>query len=315
LAMLAYGDFAKVRSVLEFLGTYQDITGKIAHEITTSGHVHYDAADATPLYIILMGRYLRASGDKRFVRQEFPRLREAIDFCFSTDTDGDHLIENTNVGHGWIESGPLFPTHAELYLNACWCTALEEAAFVAERLKRKEAVRGWRLEAKRIRRIINERFWNPATGFYNFARNADGTFNTARTILPTVAMYLGLTDPEKATQCLREIASEKFSSDWGVRMIANDDPMYNPEGYHYGSIWPLFTGWTALAELKYGLREEALKHLTDTLMLSKRFALGYIPEVLHGERRELAGVCPHQAWSEALAVLGMIEMGRARNRT
>ncbi|HCV42249.1 MAG TPA: hypothetical protein DGH68_02105 [Bacteroidetes bacterium] len=308
LAMLAYGDVAKVSGVLEFLGSYQDITGKIAHEITTSGHVHYDAADATPLYIVLMGRYLRTSNDKQFVRREFPRLLKALEFCFSTDTDGDHLIENTDIGHGWIEGGPLFPSHAELYLNACWAAALEEASYIAKQIKMSKNQRAWNREAAQIKRIINQEFWNPETEWFNFARNADGTFNTAQTILPTVAMYFGLTDPRKTKQCLREIASEAFSTGWGARMIANNDPMYKPEGYHYGSIWPLFTGWTALAELRHGLREEGLRHLRATLMLYKKFALGYIPEVLHGERCEPAGVCPHQAWSEALAVLGVLNV-------
>jgi hypothetical protein len=306
LALLAYGDHTKVRAVLEFLGSYQDITGKIAHEITSSGRVHYDAADATPLYIVLMGRYLRASGDKKFVRQQFPRLLKAIDFCFSIDTDGDHLIENTNVGHGWIEGGPLFPVHAELYLNACWAAALEEATYIAKRMKKGKEQMMWNKEARKIKRIINEQFWNPETEYYNFARNADGTFNTAQTILPTVAMYFGLTDLKKAKQCLGKIASDRFSTDYGVRMIARDDPMYDPSGYHCGSIWPLFTGWTSLAMVKNGLRDEGLKHLGNTLKLFKKFALGYIPEVLHGEQCRPAGVCPHQAWSEALAVLGMV---------
>lgn len=308
LAMLAYGDCAKVKTVLEFLGRYQDITGKIAHEITTSGHVHYDAADATPLYIVLMGRYLRASDDKKFVRQEFPRLLKAIDFCFSTDTDGDHLIENTNVGHGWIEGGPLFPAHAELYLNACWGAALQEASYIAENIKkRKMKEEGvWNKEARRVKRIINQKFWNSETGYYSFAKNADGTFNTTETILPTVAMYFGLTDPKKAMPSLSEIASDRFSTDCGVRMIAKDNPKYNPSGYHHGTIWPLFTGWTALAMLTYGFREEGLRHLANTLKLYKKFSLGYIPEVLDGEHCEPRGVCPHQAWSEAMAVLGMV---------
>ena len=91
-------------------------------------------------------------------------------------------------------------------------------------------------------------------------------------------------------------------------MIAHDDPLYNPEGYHNGSVWPLFTGWTALAELRHGLKEEAFKHLTNNLMLYKRFSPGYIPEVLHGEECKPAGVCNHQAWSEALALLGILAL-------
>ena len=65
-ALLHYGDFEKVRLMLETFQRYQDLNGKIFHELSTSGIVHYDAADATPLYIILSGRYLRHSGDSCF---------------------------------------------------------------------------------------------------------------------------------------------------------------------------------------------------------------------------------------------------------
>ncbi|OQX73240.1 MAG: hypothetical protein B6D61_12730, partial [Bacteroidetes bacterium 4484_249] len=104
-ALLDYGDFEKVRSVLEMYRKFQDLNGKIYHEISTSGVVHYDAADATPLYIILAGKYLQHSGDVDFIKKSWQSIQKAIDFCFSTDTDGDHLIENTNVGHGWVEGG------------------------------------------------------------------------------------------------------------------------------------------------------------------------------------------------------------------
>ncbi|MBW6461192.1 MAG: SUMF1/EgtB/PvdO family nonheme iron enzyme, partial [Bacteroidales bacterium] len=41
-ALLHYGDFKKVRSMLETFQRYQDMTGKIFHELSTSGIVHYD---------------------------------------------------------------------------------------------------------------------------------------------------------------------------------------------------------------------------------------------------------------------------------
>ena len=68
LAFLAAGRHDIVKGILAFLRTHQESTGKILHEMTTSGHVHYDAADATPLYVLLLGRYLSATGDAAFVR-------------------------------------------------------------------------------------------------------------------------------------------------------------------------------------------------------------------------------------------------------
>jgi len=110
LAALAAGEYEKVRAVLEFLGRHQDVDGKILHEMTTSGYAHFDAADPLRCISSSMGRYVRISGDRQFAAQEFSKVLKAIGYCFSTDTDRDHLIENTNVGHGWVEGGQLFPS-------------------------------------------------------------------------------------------------------------------------------------------------------------------------------------------------------------
>ena len=127
-----YGDFATVRRQLEFLERYQDMSGKIFHELSTSGVVHYDASDATPLYILLAAHYVRASGDVAYLRKSWPHLQKAMEFLYSTDPDGDQLIEDTNVGHGWLEpGGKLFPVHTEFYLAGIWGEALARAAWTS----------------------------------------------------------------------------------------------------------------------------------------------------------------------------------------
>lgn len=306
-AMLSYGNFDAVRESLEFLGTYQDLNGKILHEMTSSGHVHYDAADSTPLYIILMGRYLRASGDVAFVNDQFNRLRRAVEFCFATDTDGDHLIENTNVGHGWVEGGKLFPVHTELYIAACWVAALGEASFAARMAGKQSIAAEWESEAIRVRQQIREEFWNSETNFYNFAKYADGTYNIQKTILPAVATYFGCTDPLRDAACLDAYAGAEFTTDWGVRIVGSDNPMFNPQGYHYGSVWPLFTGWAALAEFSSGRPLQGFLHTVSTMMVYPHFAAGYVEEVLNGANFQPAGVCSHQAWSESMVLQPLLE--------
>ena len=100
MALDAMGGFDKVKKVLAMFVKYQALDGKIFHELTSSGSVHYDAADATPLFILLAGHYLHYSGDISFIHSIWPSIEKAISYCYSTDTDHDGLIENTNVGHG-----------------------------------------------------------------------------------------------------------------------------------------------------------------------------------------------------------------------
>lgn len=305
--LLACGNVEDVRSVLEFLGDHQDLTGKILHEMTTGGHVHFDAADATPLYLILLGRYLRTTNDLSFVRSQAGRMRKALSYCFSTDTDGDHLIENTNVGHGWIEGGTLVPVHTELYLASCWAEALEETASVARRLKDLRLARRCAATAAAVKKSIQKSFWNPVTRSYNFGKNVDGSFRTEETILPAVAMYFGQTEHERSGESLDRFASEKFSSDWGTRIVSKDSPHYHPTGYHYGSVWPLFTGWTSLAEFRNDRPAQGFVHAMNNLLLSTHWSAGVRPDVLHGERMTLTGVCSHHALSESMVVHPLLE--------
>ncbi|HTP12858.1 MAG TPA: amylo-alpha-1,6-glucosidase, partial [Bacteroidota bacterium] len=301
-ALLGYGNYSAVRDVLEFLGDHQDPSGKIPHEVTTSGFAHYDAADSTPLYIMLMGRFLRSTGDKAFVRDQFDRLQKAVAFCFSTDTDGDHFIENTNVGHGWVEGGQLLPAHSEHYLVSCWAEALDEASSVASVLRRPALAKRWKAESKKVADTIEKEFWNEREQFYHFAKRADGSFNGEKTVLPAVGMSFGRGAYDHGLMCLDAYASAKFSTDWGIRIVGNDSRFFDPSGYHYGSVWPLFTGWVSLAEFRMGRPLQGYVHLMTNLLLHHQFAAGCIEEVYHGELFQPAGVCTRQAWSESMAL-------------
>ena len=76
--------------------------------------VHYDSADATPPYIVLMGEYLKWSGDVDFVRSQWERVERAMDHLHSTIRNDYGFIENYNVGHGWVEFGPLSGSDVEV---------------------------------------------------------------------------------------------------------------------------------------------------------------------------------------------------------
>lgn len=314
MALLDYGDFEKVKSMLEVYRKFQDIDGKIYHELTTSGVAHYDAADATPLFIILAGKYLRHTGDLAFIAESWPDIKKAIDFCFSTDTDGDHLIENTNVGHGWVEGGALYGTHSTLYLVSCWAAALEEAAYMAEHLDVRQMKTEWTSDAKKyreeadmVKKIINTDFWNPDKGYFYDGKYADGRYLDVPTIQNAIPLYFKQADRDKAVPVLENFAGHQFTSDWGARIIREDSPIFNANGYHEGSVWPLFTGWAALAEYKNGYYVQGFSHIMNNLLIYKNWARGFIEEVLNGNVYKPSGVCPHQCWSETMVIQPVIE--------
>jgi glycogen debranching enzyme len=305
-----YDDFRTVQQQLEFLQKYQDLSGKILHEVSTSGMVHFDASDATPLYVILATHYLRASGDIAFVRKCWPHLKKAMEFLYSTDSDGDGLIENTNVGHGWVEGGKLWPVHTELYLAGLWAQALKDASYISRHLNKMDLSVKYERDAKRVQTILNRDFWNDSTQFFSYGKRVDGSYNSERTVLPAVVLYYGLADKDKAESVLERYAGNGFTSDWGVRILSSESPLFNPQGYHYGSVWPLFTGWTALAEYQNGSSTQAFTHVSNNLYTKNHWAHGFVEEVMNGSVYKPSGVCPHQCWSETNilhpAITGMI---------
>lgn len=300
------GDLQTVRDVLETLIHFQQVDGKIYHELTSSGSVHFDASDATPLFVNLMARYAKASGDLAFVKKHIGSVIKAMDYCYSTDTDGDHLIEITNVGHGWLEGGALYGSHTEFYLVGLWNAALNDAAYLAALVGDTQREQQYRQEASVVNKIINRDFWNEK-GFFNYGKYKDGSYTKECIVLTSVPVYMQVTDPQKAYRMVSDFASSRYSADWGVRMIDETNPIFNPRAYHYGSVWPLFTGWTSLAEYEVGRYNQGFSHIMSNLLNYKGLSYGRMPEVLNGSVYQSSGVTLHQCWSETMVLQPVVE--------
>lgn len=299
-ALTAYGDFDKVREILTTFGRFQDPDGKVYHELTTSGSAHYDAADATPLYLVLAGDYLRRSGDLDFIRKEWRNISRALSYCRSTDTDGDGLIENTAVGHGWQESHQLHGAHTEVYLAAIWAKALEECGYMANALGLADMSTECNEDARKVRDIIDTRFWNPNLDFYNHGLMRDGSFQTEKCLLGGTPVVLGIADPVKGEKTALNFSSRYYSTDWGVTLVGYDSPYYATGGYNYGNIWPFHNGCAAMAEYRAGLPSHGYRHLMEALRQYSLWDGGNIAEVVSGDKLAFTGICPHQQWSSGM---------------
>jgi len=308
MAMDASGNFETVKNILQVFDRYQDVTGKIFHELTSSGAVHYDASDASPLYLFLAAHYLKYSGDIDFIRTIWPGLKKAYDYILSTDTDGDGLIENTNVGHGWTEGGRLFGSHTEFHLAGCQVAAADAVKYIAEALGDKQLSLQAGQFAERTKQIIDREFWNPSGRYFYQGKMKDGSFMDDNSILSAACVYLNaIADTAKAFELTSEYAGNDFTSDWGLRIISEFNPKSNPRTYHEGMVWPLFTGWGSLAEYMNGCYTSGYLHLMQNMNHYREWALGCTPEALNGQIYAPTGVCPVQCWSESMIIQPAIE--------
>lgn len=307
LALTSIGDYEKVQNILTAFANFQAPEGKIYHELTASGSVHYDASDATPLYITLAGYYLKKSGDLSFIRSQWESISKAIDFCYSTDTDGDLLIENTNVGHGWQEGWQLYGAHTEVYLASIWAAALREASFIAESLGLTAPAKKYKTDMEVVIQKINENFWNESLGFYNHGLKKDGTYQEEKCVLGGTPIFFDVADADKALLTAENFSSKYYSTDWGVRMVGYNSPYYVIGGYNYGNIWPFFTGLASLEEFKAGLYMQGFRHVLGSLKNYIYWDYGNLPEVLAGDALEFSGICTQQQWSTSMAVLSLAD--------
>ena len=335
LATTSYGDFAATREALDFLKKFQRADGKIPHEISQSAPLvpwftdypyPWASADATPLYVIAHAEYWRASGDLDFIRANWESIVRAYRFSAATDRDGNGLIENTNVGHGWVEGGALYPPHQEIYLEGLWIEASLGIAELAGQMKDSALATEARANAERTRTAVEKNYWLPDRGFYAFATAlsrltpavaAPGPNRAARqarlnelskahlidedTVLPAVPLWWHELEDDRAQFELDHLGDAHMATDWGLRIISDKSPLYDPLAYHYGSVWPLFTGWASVAAYAYGRPHVGLQALMANASLTFVNALGYVTELLSGDFDAPFGRSSHhQVWSEAM---------------
>ncbi len=309
LALNSTGDFATARTALEFLARYQRADGKVPHEIAQSASFvrwfedypyGWAAADATPLFLIVVNDYVVHSGDVAFAKDKWPHIRQAYQFLRST-WDEQGFPKNDGVGHGWVEGGPLLPVKTEFYQSGVGLEALRALSNLARLVGENELSQETARAFESGQRALEQAFWSPEKQVYAFALDADRQRSEAASVLATVPMWFGLLDGERSAAMLRQLAEADHATDWGMRILSSRDPRYSPAGYHYGTVWPLFTGWASVGEYRYHRAQAAFANLNANAMLALDGAPGRVTELLSGTFYEpLSRSTPHQIWSAAM---------------
>jgi GH15 family glucan-1,4-alpha-glucosidase len=311
LALDASGDFANTRTALDFLSKYQRADGKIEHEIAQTASLvdwfknypyAYASADATPLYIITLNDYVEHSGDLAFAKEKWESAWKAYQFLRST-YDAQGLPQNIGFGHGWVEGGPLLPVKAELYQVGLGAEALRALSNLAGLAGKEDVSQELTNTFSQKKATLNQVFWSAEKNSYAFALDQQGKRVDTGSVLATVPMWFELLDRDKAQAMINQLADSDYQADWGMRIISAHDPRYNPGGYHFGAVWPLFTGWASVGEYRYHRALPAYSNLRANALLAFEGALGHVTEVLSGDYfQELSTSSPHQIWSAAMVV-------------
>ncbi len=309
-AIDSYGDFALTREELEFLIARQRADGKMPHEYSqtadsvdwASTPYEYAAADSTPLFLMAMEDYVDASGDTAFLEKNWGAVMKAWEFERTHDTDGDGIYDNSQ-GTGWVESWIPNMPHQEIYLALLDEQASGAMARLSQRMQKTDIASQAAEREKTIAAKIPKEY-TQQKGMYAFSYNgAEGVDNTA-TIYPSVAWWDGRAALPEPNEMFARWASDEFSTDWGTRDVGNKEAIYDPISYHQGSVWPLFTGWTSVAEYRTGHTLSGYAHLMQTANLTTAQDLGAVTELLSGDFFTPFGrSTSHQLWSSAMVII------------
>ena len=314
-AVNGFGDFALSKAELEFLIRRQRGDGKIMHEYSqTAPQIDwqafpymYAAADSTPLFLMAVADYVRASGDVAFLTAHRDAIEKA--WAFETDpahdTDHDGIYDNSQ-GTGWVESWPNGMPHQEIYLALLDQQASAAMGQIEKLLKDSSKAETAERRAETIAKTINAEYPDPEKGCYAFSRDRDGTLDRTTTVYPAIAWW----DPAnrksifaQPSGCLSQFADATLNTDWGLRDVANNEKFYDGMSYHQGSVWPLFTGWAALAEYRGGQPLAGYQMLMENANLTHAQDLGAVTELLSGDFFVPFGrSTSHQLWSSAMVI-------------
>jgi glycogen debranching enzyme len=341
MALLVDPDLAlgTLQTLARFQGTKVDpLTeeepGRILHEMRfgeadtlglEAGSVYYGTADATPLYVMLLGELRRWGLAWEAVDQLLPCADAALQWIVEYgDRDGDGYVEyqrSSDRGlqnQGWKDSfdgvrfangdlpkAPIAICEVQGYVYGAYLAA----AFFAEEAGDPAKAATWRGRATELKRRFNEDFWLEDRGW--FAIGLDAQKRPIDSLASNMGhcLWTGIVDEDKAALVGERLMSPEMFSGWGVRTLATTMGGYNPISYHCGSVWPHDNAIIAAGLMRYGMVEPAQRIVLG--LLDGAVSLGgRLPELYSGlDRSELPIVVSYptssspQAWASAAPLL------------
>ena len=309
--------------------------GKILHE-TRAGEMaalgevpfacYYGSVDATPLFIVLAGKYFERTGDREFIESLWLHVDRALEWIDRYgDVNGDGFVEYARqsehglIQQGWKDSqdsvfrsdgtlaeGPIALCEVQGYVYA----AKVAASVLARRLGDRARAEALASQAETLRERFEATFWCEELSTYGIAADGGGQVCRVRTSNPGHCLYTGIVSPDRANRLASTLTGEAMYSGWGVRTLAAGEPRYNPMSYHNGSVWPHDNAIIAAGLARYGRVDEAAKIMAGLYDASLTFELYRLPELFCGFHRRAGESptrypvsCSPQTWASASVLL------------
>jgi glycogen debranching enzyme len=330
--------------------------GKCIHEFRPTNHGHltqqlatpwyvypdggmrnYDSVDATPLFLIALHEYYRATHDDAFLAESLPGVRAALEWIFEHgDHDHDGLIDyrlhadRTYGGlhtQSWMDSSeslfhedgqdvpyPIAPVEVQAYAYCALRAWADHFKKTEPKFSRHLAIR-----AAKLKRLFAQKFiLVDQDGAFSlaFAIDGDGRPLTAARSSMSHVLWASYCKADGTFDCIlpanyvpllvgRLMMPDLFEPLAGIRTLSTHSKHFNPQSYHNGSIWPHDTAVLVGALENFGYLDRAAKVRIALFSAYRHFEtpieLFVFKDGEYGEYCSAGGqgACRKQAWSAA----------------
>ena len=331
----------KVKGTLRTLAAYQgkardawrdEQPGKIMHEIRFGELVttkqspfspYYGTVDSTPLFLALIGEYVRWTGDLTLAEELKPNMLRALEWIDRAVLAGAGFVtyhqeaEKGFPNQGWKDSSNSM-VHASGEYAASPIALSEVQGYVYQAKKSLapvfaamgDTVLAERLEreAQELQASFERDFWMEREGFYAIALDKEQRQVESVTSNPGHLLLSGLPERSRAEQVAARLLAADMFGGYGIRTMSTEAAGYYPMSYHNGSVWPHDNAMILLGLSRLGFKREAGKVISGLLDASQHFEYQRLPELYCGHGAELGepvpypSTCSPQAWSAGTAV-------------
>ena len=290
-------DPALAREMLSAVLDCQREDGFVAHAMAPSG---VSAITQPPVLALGVKMVNEAEPDQQWIAEVYPKLCAYVDWDLANrDTDGAGLVEwfiegdvNCRSGESGMDNSPRFDTATQLDavdFNSFLALECELLAEFAESLGLSDDADRWRAKHKGLCRLINERLWSEAHGFYldyDVDRQEQSTVLASSGFFPLIC---GAASRERAAQLAAHLQDpEMFGTAVPVPCIAVRDVEHYAKDMWRGPMWVNVNWLIAHGFERYGMAEVADELRDKTIREIERCCERYVTFFeIFDDRREV----------------------------